>query len=218
MLLKKDVDIKESDNKMNIMIDELIKEVNICLDNNCYMAALSLSLMLPDICGKAEFPNMKPSDRYIKWYDEYMDCFEKNPNEREYMPYLSGEVVYSLRNSILHEGNPNIDKKRTDISYFELLWREKEGSNITLHTAEAQIINQNGKEKAINKIYSINLRKICNDIVYVVNKYYKENKDKFNFFNYHIENMDYRTRELFDPEHYNRLRVVYRKYKAGDNN
>ena len=33
------------------MIKQMIKEVNICLENDCYYAALMTALTLPDICG-----------------------------------------------------------------------------------------------------------------------------------------------------------------------
>ena len=53
---------------------------------------------------------MKPSGRYIKWFDEYIGQYERDDERiRVGMPYLSGELVYSLRNSILHQDNPNID-------------------------------------------------------------------------------------------------------------
>ena len=38
------------------MIDKLINEINEALSHNLYFAALSLALTLPDICGKAEYP------------------------------------------------------------------------------------------------------------------------------------------------------------------
>lgn len=64
------------------MIDEITKEIKICLNNNCYIAALSLALMLPDICGKAEYPNRKTTERYKKWYYEYVGKFEKINNSK----------------------------------------------------------------------------------------------------------------------------------------
>lgn len=98
------------------MINELIKEINQSLDNGCVMAGLSLALTLPDICGKAIYPELKPSDRYIKWFDEYIGQYEHDEEHiRVGMPYLSGEIVYSLRNSILHQGNPNIDGKSLEL-------------------------------------------------------------------------------------------------------
>ena len=35
------------------MVDRIVKEINIGLENNCYISALGMALTLPDICGKA---------------------------------------------------------------------------------------------------------------------------------------------------------------------
>ena len=72
-----------------------------------YLAALALSLTIPDICGKAEFPEYGNTQRYIEWYMKYIGQYEKKPlpikalqlPDEDYIdlyihpPYLSGEVV-----------------------------------------------------------------------------------------------------------------------------
>ncbi len=92
------------------MMLQLINDVNKALDAECYYSALTLALTFPDICGKAEFPQEKcTGKRYKDWYDEYIGKYEQCPCENcqnTTMPYLSGEVVYSLRNSLLHQGHP----------------------------------------------------------------------------------------------------------------
>lgn len=99
------------------MLQRLIDDMNNALSANCYLAALSIALMLPDICGKAAYPNLKVGDRYKAWYDEFVGKYEIPPAEENCpddtkMPYLSGEVVYSLRNSFLHQGTPNIESEK----------------------------------------------------------------------------------------------------------
>lgn len=47
-----------------------IDEIEICLENECYVAALALTLTLPDIYGMAEYPDEKTvGKRYKQWYD-----------------------------------------------------------------------------------------------------------------------------------------------------
>ncbi len=181
------------------MVDRLIKEINQCLDSGCVMAGLSLALTLPDICGKAFYPNLKPSERYIKWFDKYIGQYEHDEEHaRIGMPYLSGELVYSLRNSILHQGNPNIDGKKFGIIYFELLYRQYEGSSIITGSSEVEIVkDENGNDKAINKKLTINVRDLCWKICRLAEICYKEDKNKFNFFNYNLVNTDFRTRRTF---------------------
>ena len=181
------------------MINEFIKEINQCLKNGCVMAGLSLTLTLPDICGKAIYPNLKPSDRYIKWFNEYVGQYERiNGHTMFDKQYLSGELVYSLRNSILHEGNPNIDGRKFGIIYFELLYRQEEGSNIIIESSEAEIVkDENGNDKSINIKLMINVRDLCWKICCLSEFCYKEDKNKFNFFNYNIVDTDYYTRHRF---------------------
>lgn len=98
---------------MILLVDRIVKEINICLENDCYISALGMALTLPDICGKAKYPKWKKHDvglRYKKWYDEYIGFREipRGPHSEDFL-YLSGEVVYSLRNCLLHQGTPNID-------------------------------------------------------------------------------------------------------------
>lgn len=181
------------------MVNELIREINYCLDNDCCMAGLSLALTLPDICGKAMYPDLKTSDRYIKWFDEYIGQYEHDEEHiRVGMPYLSGELVYSLRNSILHQGNPNIDGKKFGIIYFELLYQQYEGASVICGSSEAEIIkDENGNDKSINKKFTVNVRNLCWKLCRFAEICYKEDRKKFNFFNYNLVDMDHRTRRMF---------------------
>lgn len=54
----------------------IIKEINTCLKNGCYIAELTTLLILPDICGKVESPNDSNSSRYKKWYREWIGQYE----------------------------------------------------------------------------------------------------------------------------------------------
>ncbi len=181
------------------MINELVKEINQSLDNGCVMAGLSLALTLPDICGKAFYPNLKPRERYIKWFDEYIGQYEHDEEHiRIGMPYLSGDLVYSLRNSILHQGNPNIDGKKFGIIYFELLYWKFKGWTFVSGSSEAEIIkDENGNDKAINKKMTVNVRDLCWKICRLAEICYKKEKAKFNFFNYNLVNTDFSTKRTF---------------------
>ena len=178
------------------MVDELIREIKVCLKNGCYMAALTIALTLPDICGKAQYPDEKSTKkRYVKWFDEYIkQCGIFPDNYSSDIPYLSSELIYSLRCSVLHEGNPGIDKEKSNIDYFELIWRERESASSTIFFVET-VHNDDGSDKC--KKYSINLRYLCNLIYKATENYYNDNKELFNFFNYNLVSMDFHTREIF---------------------
>ena len=179
------------------MVDELIREIKVCLKNGCYIAALTIALTLPDICGKAQYPDEKSTKkRYVKWFDEYIkQCGIFPDNHSSDSPYLSSELVYSLRCSVLHEGNPGVDQEKSDIDYFELIWREKESASSPIFRAEL-VENESNKSYECKR-YSINLRYLCEVICQATENYYNKNKKLFNFFNYNLEVMDVHTRETF---------------------
>lgn len=162
-----------------------IYEIHACLSSQCYIAALSLALTLPDICGKAEYPSDRTSTRYIEWVNRYI-VDEEKPKTRydEDMPYLSGEVVYNLRCSFLHSGNPNIDKTkikevRCQVDRFIIEIGE------SMFSREASVAYGNGGQICYRSC-TVNVRQLCNELCRAAETYYLEHKDKFDFFDYHL--------------------------------
>lgn len=181
------------------MINELVREIVGCLKSGYYMAALTTALTLPDICGKAESPELekKTKLRYINWYNKYIGEPEKERfmNFGEF--YQNGELVYSLRCSLLHQGNPNIEDKISDknrIVYFELLYQKEEGARICMGTSESQLIKVDAEEKSVNIKYCINIKLLCYKLCKAASEYYRKNKEKFDFFNYRVVWCDFQTR------------------------
>lgn len=172
------------------MMLRLIDDVNKALDVECYFSALTLALTFPDICGKAEYPKKSTTQRYKDWYDEYIGKYEQSPFEHFCdisMPYLSGEVVYSLRNSLLHQGTPNIDVDKikdnnNKIDCFELVLESKKQFDI--YGDSAAIYNETVKS------YRVNVRRLCLILCCTARGYYKANQDKFDFFHYSIIDWD----------------------------
>lgn len=174
------------------MLQRLIDDMNNALSANCYLAALSIALMLPDICGKAEYPDLKVGERYKAWYDEFVGKYEIPPvpdgwPDDTKMPYLSGEVVYSLRNSFLHQGTPNIEPEKikeeeNKIDKFALVMESK--NEFDFYSDASGIWN--GKIRT----YRVNIRRLCLIIGANASAYYEENKAKFDFFNFTIIDLE----------------------------
>ena len=194
------------------MLERIIGEIRQCLEKNCLLAGLALALTLPDICGKAEYPQENSNKkRYIQWYDENVGITEKPPKFTQSdteMPYLSGEVVYSLRCQFLHQGTPNIEAAKIKeeacrIDDFTLLIQKE--NSLDIYSDSAAVFScgtdPDGK-KPIYKLrsYEVNVRRLCMILCACADGYYKRNTDKFNFFHYEIVDADER-REKFLSEH-----------------
>lgn len=173
------------------MVFRLVQDIRKALENKLYFVALSSALTLPDVCGKAAYPDERSSrKRYILWYDEEIGKYEKYPKDKYNMPYLSGEVIYSLRCSLLHEGNPNVKndslKNNPPINYFSLVVEEANPFDIY---CDSSSITECGRE------YSMNVRRICMILCDVAESYYKEYKNIFHF-NYEIIDLHEATSHL----------------------
>ena len=179
-----------------------IEEVELNIVDRRWQSALALALTLPDICGKAKYPTDGNKKRYIAWYDEYVGAYEQCPGEEGEMPYLSGEVVYQLRCSFLHQGNPNIDKGKINeecckIDKFVLLTEKKKEFNILSDSASSS--EQFWGDKKIGdtyRTYEVNVRRLCFIISACAGAYYKDNPALFNFFDFKVVDLDERYRML----------------------
>ena len=180
------------------MVLKIIEDINKCLDNNIYLSALITALTLPDICGKAMYPNNKPKERYVKWYDQYIGQYEKTELiEKEGIPYPSGEVVYNLRNSLVHTGNPNINEKTCDIQEFDLLIEDKNKYCIYIGSAGVRTDYLCGEVIGKTKSLCINVRQLCFKLCNTAKNYYENNKEKFNFFNSKLTYWNPQAKEIF---------------------
>ena len=166
------------------MIERIISDCEQALDHNLYFAALSLALTLPDICAKAKYPNEKSNKkRYVDWYEEYIGQHQKHPQlfeESDDFPYASGQIIYSLRCSLLHQGTPNIDGNKCNVTHFSLICESKKPP----YAWEMSGTSPGRRE------LQLPIRTICETILTAVKKYYTENKERFNFFNYHLIDWD----------------------------
>ena len=169
------------------MIDRLAKEIDIAIKNKLYLVALNTALTLPDICGKAEYPeldsNKATKKRYVDWCNKYIeDLTQININKT--IPSLTANVIYSLRCSLSHQGNPNVDKN-TGIDRFTLTIQKNDFG--LYFDIPSQVTHANG---ITENCYSINIARLCYMLSDAAQKYYKKNRLKFKFFNYSIQDVD----------------------------
>lgn len=200
------------------MVNRIIEEIQKSLKQENYLAALTMALTLPDICGKAAEPSLGTGARYKKWYKDNVVLHEKtsDPHEADMpycgadMPYLSEEVIYQLRNSMLHQGNPNVDAKsireeQCKIDEFILFVDEPYDSGLSVVSYEKKLNEKELNEKELNekklkitnRKLEVNLVLTCNRICNAAKEYYERNTKRFDFFNYTFENRK-KSREEYE--------------------
>ena len=166
------------------MVELYVNDIENALKNKSYFSALAMSLALPDICGAAEYPNeTSTAKRYIEWYNKYLGEYMSNDSGN---PYLSGEIVYNLRNTFLHACSPNIDSNKikdeaNQLDRFMLFLGDRTEMCATL------FINTS----------IVKLRSMIVDVTYLCKTicdrslwYYKNNTNKFHF-DFSIDTQDH---------------------------
>ena len=194
------------------MLIRIVNEVKKCVENECFIAALALAITIPDICGKAEYPDAGVTERYIKWYNNYIGKYEtSNSSESEDLPYSSGEVIYNLRNSLLHQGNPNIEsykikEDRCRADKFRLTISDvcdgglSQASYVPLKDEQGQILRNDKGEICFaikEKSLEVNVINLCSKLCRTARGYYVENKEKFSFFDYELHDIRHQYDSLF---------------------
>jgi len=158
------------------MIGSYVRDIENSLKNKCYFSALAMSLALPDICAAAEYPNETfVGKRYIEWFDKYLGEYMSSDKDA---PYLSGEIVYNLRNTFLHTGSPNIDSNKVkneanQLDLFKLILGD--GTYFWSGSLIAEIDN------VTLRYFTVDVTYLCHTICSCSLWYYNNNKDKFHF-------------------------------------
>lgn len=158
------------------MIDVYVEDIRVSLQNRCYFAALALTLTLPDICGAAEYSGETAvAKRYIGWYDKYLGDYMAASGKE---PFLSGEIVYSLRNMFLHSGEATVNagkikEEANQLDRFQLVLGDgKDLWSMTMLVA-SPIVNY--------RAIQVEVTYLCQTICDCALWYYQNNKEKFSF-------------------------------------
>ncbi len=110
--------------------------------------------------------------------------------------------MYSLRNQVLHQGTPNIEKEtikedRNKIDRFILLKEPKNEFDIYSDTSSYTKDGWWMYQKDIKRTYSVSIRRLCLIICWTAEVYYKDNKDKFDFFDYILLDKGHEYDDIF---------------------
>lgn len=167
------------------MVEIYVNDIENALKNKSYFSALAMSLALPYICGAAEYPNeTSTAKRYIEWYNKYLGEYMSDDSGN---PYLSGEIVYNLRNTFLHAGSPNIDSNKikdeaNQLDRFILIL----GDGTEIWSATLFINTSIVKLRTMIVDVTYLCKTICDRSLW----YYKNNTNKFHF-DFSIDTQDH---------------------------
>ena len=184
-----------------IALLDKIDDIYSALKSKSYLSALSLSLTLPDICGKIEHPDFKLKDgernigkQYATWFNDWVNHYFADHSgwihdgNRAKNPYFSGKMCYSLRCAFLHAGNSDIEEwgsakdKDCDYSYeFELILGGADS-----YGSHWEYNSLNDCRQSKTKTIKVNIEKLCEYICLAAKKYY-ENKDPSLFKDHNIK-------------------------------
>lgn len=120
-------------------IEMLVDAIEDAIKKKCFLPALAMTLVLPDICGQYDYKKIydkkeRYNDRtgqgaaYEKWYDNNILPTEKPDYEKSDMSLeareafqdladkttLTGRHLWKLRCGFLHEGAVDLDKEMCD--------------------------------------------------------------------------------------------------------
>lgn len=144
-------------------MNDFIKAIKRSLENKNYYSALFISLSIPDVCGRFEYPKNPIVCRYIEWFDKYM------PN---YSGFLSGRDCYNLRCTLFHEGSDDLENssKKDVLQHFKFF---ESGPHKNL-------INNCIIKGEADSFLQLNVEKFCTDIYEGAELWIKNMKSKGN--------------------------------------
>lgn len=101
--------------------------------DNLY-SALSLALMVPDICGSLEDPGPgKSKRRYTEWYTQWaLPKFTSASPRGEIAVFVSADDCYQLRCSLIHSGSAEIEQNKGSLLDRFVFCDKSIGTHLTL--------------------------------------------------------------------------------------
>jgi len=151
---------------MKTEMEKIIESIEVALDNKNWYVVLFACLALPDICGKIDFLEKTPRERYIEWFNKYLlskYTHEIGPEHTKHV-FLCGEDCYALRCSYLHEGSDIISEQRVKevLDNFKFVAPPLGG-----------MIHRN----QVNSTLQLQIDIFCNDILQAVKQWLEDIKD-----------------------------------------
>lgn len=86
-------------------MQHLVDDVRKAVDAQCWYAALTLALVLPDACAKIDLPGQNVGSRYVAWAGRYFVPYVTAGGR----PFVTGRELYRLRCAFCHAGDLEVE-------------------------------------------------------------------------------------------------------------
>ena len=125
--------------------------------------------------------------RYKNWCSQYVITDRCDSPYGQDMPYLNEEIIYSLRNCLLHQSTPNVEQSkihesRCKVDKFELVITGEDGAN-----GDLSMVAYGKDMNIVRRELQVPISHLCYILCTAAEDYYKNNKEKFDFIKYSIE-------------------------------
>lgn len=91
-------------------LGKMVTAIEDAIEKRCFLPALALSLVIPDICAKYDYPEIYKNSNgkaYAKWYDENIGNYDIDPMTG--IGLIDGKSCWKLRCEFLHSGSIDLD-------------------------------------------------------------------------------------------------------------
>lgn len=149
-------------------MESFVKALELSLISKNWYSVLFISLTLPDICGKVDYPDAGSKKRTINWFKKYIEPSYTITSCGSDRVFLSGTDFYALRCALLHEGQDDIStqKAREVLERFKFVQPVHQGvhvhNNLLNNTLQLQV-DQFGED--VLKAVKTWLKDIEHDVV-----------------------------------------------------
>ena len=160
-------------------IEQTIDTMNRALENQEYFVALTMALIIPDLCSQIQYPNEEyVSKRYKQWYKEWLGPTKDELEFIDDSPYLSADLVYELRNAVVHSASSDIKynhvhQTQNQLTKFSILIEKKNDCDIYANHSSITRNNVGTEERE----YTLNLRGFCKKMTDVANVFMRKNSN-----------------------------------------
>lgn len=205
----KKANVNKYDSKQkNNCIEMLVNDVKTSIENEAFIAALNTVLIIPSILGQIAYPNLSKEEAYVKWYQDNIGTYDRNPENEKTMPYLSGDLVYKLKNAIQEDGNSIVTGQYKDFSLTDFQFIVEQKNVIGIY-ADSSCVGESRCE------LEISIRNFCSKVLYHTERFMEDYKDEIDKLEcIMIRRLD---RELEELEEF-RIRMLKQKVVAKINN